>query len=95
MSSGPNTGRKPSLPEYQQAVGRVLRPGTRSLVMIDLTSVEARIVATTTSPVGPDLYRARAAELFGVSPEAVTPEQRRFAKNQMYAEIYSPKKKES
>lgn len=91
MSTGPNTGRKPSLPEYQQAVGRVLRPGTRSLVTIDLTSVEARIAATT-SPPGQDLYRARAAEIFGVSQDAVTPEQRRFAKIQMYAAIYSPKK---
>lgn len=92
MSSGSNTGRKPSQPEYQWGVGRARRAGTLSPVMIDLTSVEARIVAATTPPVGQDLYRARAAELFDVRPDEVTPEQRRFAKNQMYAEIYSPKK---
>lgn len=36
-----------------------------------------------------DPYRLRAATLFNVKPENVTNEQRQFAKQQMYVEIYS------
>lgn len=37
---------------------------------------------------GADLHRTKAAELFGISPTAVTAEQRRFAKSINHAQIY-------
>lgn len=39
---------------------------------------------------GRDLYKERAAELFNVAQADVTPEQRRYAKTVMHAELYSP-----
>lgn len=36
-----------------------------------------------------DLYKLRASQLFNVPVEKVTPEQRRYAKQQMCSELYS------
>ncbi len=60
---------------------------------VDFRELERRAIAANpghTAPYGnKDKYRERAAKIFGVAERDVTPEQRRVAKCQMYAELYT------
>ena len=53
-----------------------------SLIKLDLTDIEKRVLAHALDldPDTPDVYRAKAAQMFNVTLEGVTPDQRRAAK---------------
>lgn len=57
----------------------------QQVLVLDLAQLEQRLQGTL------DLHKTKAAKLFGVPPEAVTPEQRRYAKTINYAEWYTPR----
>src|SRR5207244_9575645 len=73
----------------------VAAPGKR-LLSADYSQIELRILAHITGDPtlqrtfqeGEDVHRRTAAEIFGVAPEAVTPEQRRVAKTVVCGSAY-------
>ena len=73
----------------------VAKPGCK-LISADYSQIELRIMAHISQDKGllqafkdgKDIHRATAAEVFGVAPEAVTPEQRRMAKVINFGLIY-------
>lgn len=64
----------------------------RSVINMDLSEIEQRVAARLIKDEGcpdpVDIHKNRAAELFDVHPDDVTPEQRRFAKSSNYLELY-------
>ena len=71
-------------------------PAGRKLVVADYSQIELRILADFTGDrgfveafrSGADLHRTTAAQVFGVSPEEVTKEQRDFAKRLNFGVVY-------
>lgn len=61
---------------------------TPSLPSLDLTAVEARVIAFM-GATGDDPYTLKAAELYGIPTADVTPEQRRIAKHENTRLAYS------
>lgn len=69
---------------------RTCWPVSTKWVTLEISELEVKHrVESLVPPTPADLYRKRASELFKVTEAAVTPEQRRFAKIQMFREIYS------
>jgi hypothetical protein len=58
------------------------------VVECDMAQIEARVLASMTGPQVGDLHKNRAAEIFRVKPEHVTPEMRRFAKLDTFRGLY-------
>ncbi len=96
-SSDPNLQNIP----VRTAEGRRIRaafiaPPGRVLVSADYSQIELRIMAHLSQDPGllsafasgQDVHRATAAEIFGVGPESVTPDQRRAAKTINFGLIY-------
>ncbi|GAB6067282.1 DNA polymerase I [Methylothermus subterraneus] len=96
-SSDPNLQNIPVRSEEGRRIRRafVAPPGFR-LVAADYSQIELRIMAhlsgdanlTRAFAAGADVHRATAAEIFGVAPEQVTPQQRRAAKMINFGLIY-------
>jgi hypothetical protein len=59
-----------------------------SLLLLKMEEVESRVFAS--KEVVRDVHLERAVEIFGVSPNQVTPDMRRFAKQNNYLRLYSP-----
>ncbi len=96
-SSGPNLQNIPIRTEEGRRIRRafIAPPGYR-LIAADYSQIELRIMAHLSGDerllaafaAGHDIHRATAAELWGIAPETVTPEQRRLAKTINFGLIY-------
>lgn len=91
--SSPNIQQIP----HDAAYRRCFRaPTGRKLIIADYSQVELRILADfsgdrgfiTAFQSGADLHRATAAQVFGIAPEDVTPQQRGFAKQLNFGIVY-------
>lgn len=60
------------------------------LVGADLTRLELLVLAHEANSAPTDLHRQRASKIFGVKPDDVTDEQRRFAKVINFGIVYTP-----
>ncbi len=96
-SSDPNLQNIPvRTPEGRRIREAFIAPPGRVLVSADYSQIELRIMAhlsgdpalRTAFHEGRDIHRATAAEIFGVTPEAVTAEQRRYIKAVNFGLIY-------
>jgi DNA polymerase-1 len=96
-SSDPNLQNIPiRTPEGRRIRRAFVAPPGRCLLAADYSQIELRIMAHLSGDValcdvlaqGGDVHRATAAEVFGVSPEAVSDDQRRSAKTINFGLIY-------
>ncbi|MBK9117620.1 MAG: DNA polymerase I [Betaproteobacteria bacterium] len=96
-SSDPNLQNIPvRTPEGRRIREAFVAPPGHLLVSADYSQVELRIMAHLSGDPalvrafheGQDIHRATAAEIFGVAPAAVTPEQRRYIKAVNFGLIY-------
>jgi DNA polymerase-1 len=96
-SSDPNLQNIPvRTPEGRRIRQAFVAPPGHRLVSADYTQIELRIMAHLSADdrllaafeAGEDVHRATAAEVFGVPPEAVSPDQRRAAKAINFGLIY-------
>ena len=96
-SSDPNLQNIPIRSEDGRRIrSAFIAPPGRVLVACDYSQIELRIMAHLSGDAGlraafaagADIHRATAAEVFGLAPEAVTPEQRRAAKAINFGLIY-------
>ncbi|MCX7628031.1 MAG: DNA polymerase I [Methylophilaceae bacterium] len=96
-SSDPNLQNIPvRTPEGRRIREAFIAPPGHVLVSADYSQIELRIMAHLSQDSGllrafaerRDIHRATAAEIFGVAPEAVSPEQRRYAKVINFGLIY-------
>ncbi len=89
-SSDPNLQNIPIRTDLGMTIRRAFVPGPRGWLLLsgDFSQIELRILAHITQDENlisiflrdEDLHRAAAAEIFGVDPHSVTPQQRSFAK---------------
>jgi DNA polymerase-1 len=96
-SSDPNLQNIPIRTDWGQRIRRAFRsdPGFR-LVSADYSQVELRVLAHVTGEPeliaafqrGEDIHRRTAAEVHGISPDAVTPDMRRIAKVVNFGVVY-------
>src|SRR6476620_1631512 len=92
--TNPNIQQVPHAVEYRRCF--MGHPATRSLVIADYSQIELRILAEFSGDEafinafrsGADLHKVTAAQLFGVSSEQVTKEQRDFAKRLNFGVVY-------
>ncbi|MCM3876684.1 MAG: DNA polymerase I [Thermoanaerobaculia bacterium] len=96
-SNAPNLQNIPVRTEAGRAIRRAfVAPPGRVLVAADYSQIELRLLAhlsgdealLETFRRGEDIHRATAAKIFGVSPSAVTPDQRRGAKTINFGVLY-------
>ena len=96
-SSDPNLQNIPiRTPEGRRIRRAFIAPPGRLIMSADYSQIELRIMAHLSGDAallaafnaGQDVHRATAAEVFGVPPEQVTPEQRRYAKVINFGLIY-------
>ena len=96
-SNAPNLQNIPVRTEAGRAIRRAfVAPPGRVLVAADYSQIELRLLAhlsgdkalQETFRRGEDIHRATAAKIFGISPEAVTPDQRRSAKTINFGVLY-------
>ncbi len=96
-SSDPNLQNIPiRTPEGRRIRRAFIAPSGCKLVAADYSQIELRIMAHLSGDVnllrafaaGEDIHRATAAEVFGVAPDQVTPDQRRRAKAINFGLIY-------
>lgn len=91
--NSPNIQQVPHGAEYRRCFRA---PEGRKLVIADFSQIELRILADFTGDEGfvnafnsnADLHRETAAQIFGVAPEAVTADQRSFAKRINFGVVY-------
>lgn len=91
--SNPNLQQIPNETEYRRCF---MAPPGRKLVIADYSQIELRILADISGDknfieafaAGADFHSATAAQVFGVSPEEVTPDQRSFAKRLNFGVVY-------
>jgi DNA polymerase-1 len=92
-STNPNVQQVPHSIEYRRCFRA---PEGKKLVICDYSQVELRILADFTGDPGfvdafnsgADLHRVTAAQIFNVAPDAVTKEQRDFAKRLNFGVVY-------
>src|SRR2546425_10634052 len=92
--TNPNIQQVPHAVEYRRCF--MGHPETRSLVIADYSQIELRILAEfsgdevfiNASRSGADLHKVTAAQVFGVSTDQVTKEQRDFAKRLNFGVVY-------
>ncbi|MDL2718354.1 MAG: DNA polymerase I [Acidobacteriota bacterium] len=96
-SNAPNLQNIPVRTEAGRAIRRAfVAPPGRVLVAADYSQIELRLLAhlsgdealLETFRRGEDIHRATAAKIFGLAPEAVTPDQRRGAKTINFGVLY-------
>ena len=96
-SNAPNLQNIPVRTEAGRAIRRAfVAPPGRVLVAADYSQIELRLLAhlsgdealIETFRRGEDIHRATAAKIFGLAPEAVTPDQRRGAKTINFGVLY-------
>jgi DNA polymerase I len=96
-SNDPNLQNIPiRTPEGRRVREAFIAPPGHHIVSADYSQIELRIMAhisgdpglTRAFAEGMDVHRATASEVFGMAPEAVTPEQRRYAKTINFGLIY-------
>ncbi len=96
-SSDPNLQNIPvRTPEGRRIRAAFIAPPDRVLISADYSQIELRIMAHLSQDAGllaafgagQDVHRATAAEIFGVIPEEVSPDQRRAAKTINFGLIY-------
>jgi len=96
-SNDPNLQNIPiRTPEGRRVREAFIAPAGHRIVSADYSQIELRIMAhisgdpglTRAFAEGMDVHRATASEVFGMAPEAVTPEQRRYAKTINFGLIY-------
>jgi DNA polymerase I len=91
--NNPNVQQVPHGEEYRRAFRA---PEGRKLIISDYSQIELRILADYTDDpgfvnafnAGADLHRSTAAQIFNVAPEAVTGDQRSFAKRINFGVVY-------
>jgi DNA polymerase-1 len=92
-ATDPNVQQIPASPEYRRCFRA---PEGRKLITADYSQIELRILADFTGDrgfveafnSGADLHRVTAAQVFGVPVEAVTKQQRDFAKRLNFGVVY-------
>jgi DNA polymerase I-like protein with 3'-5' exonuclease and polymerase domains len=92
--TNPNIQQVPHAVEYRRCF--MGHPDSRRLVISDYSQIELRILAEFSADEGfidafnsgADLHRVTAAQVFGVSPNQVTKEQRDFAKRLNFGVVY-------
>jgi DNA polymerase I-like protein with 3'-5' exonuclease and polymerase domains len=92
--TNPNIQQVPHAPEYRRCFTG--HPENRRLVIADYSQIELRILAEFSGDEafmnafksGADLHKVTAAQVFGVSPDQVTKEQRDFAKRLNFGVVY-------
>ncbi|MDQ3805940.1 MAG: DNA polymerase [Acidobacteriota bacterium] len=92
-ATDPNVQQIPASPEYRRCFRA---PEGRKLITADYSQIELRILADFTGDQGfveafnsgADLHRVTAAQVFGVPVEAVTKQQRDFAKRLNFGVVY-------
>jgi DNA polymerase I-like protein with 3'-5' exonuclease and polymerase domains len=92
--TNPNIQQVPHAVEYRRCF--MGHPDSRRLVIADYSQIELRILAEFSADEGfigafnsgADLHRVTAAQVFNVSPEQVTKEQRDFAKRLNFGVVY-------
>jgi DNA polymerase-1 len=96
-SSDPNLQNIPVRSEWGQRIRRAFHADTgQQLVSADYSQVELRVLAHVTGEPelidafsrGEDIHRRTAAEVYGVSPDQVTPDMRRIAKVVNFGVVY-------
>jgi DNA polymerase-1 len=96
-SNDPNLQNIPiRTPEGRRVREAFIAPPGHVIVSCDYSQIELRIMAHISGDPGllkafaegMDVHRATASEVFGIAPEAVTPEQRRYAKTINFGLIY-------
>jgi DNA polymerase I len=96
-SSDPNLQNIPVRTQWGQRIRRAFHADTgQRLVSADYSQVELRVLAHVTGEAelieafqrGEDIHRRTAAEVYGVEPEAVTPDMRRIAKVVNFGVVY-------
>ncbi len=96
-SSDPNLQNIPVRTQWGQRIRRAFHADKgQSLVSADYSQVELRVLAHVTGETelieafqrGEDIHRRTAAEVYGVEPEAVTPDMRRIAKVVNFGVVY-------
>jgi DNA polymerase-1 len=96
-SNDPNLQNIPiRTPEGRRVREAFVAPPGHVIVSCDYSQIELRIMAHISGDPGllkafaegMDVHRATASEVFGIAPEAVTPEQRRYAKTINFGLIY-------
>ncbi|MDO4640315.1 MAG: DNA polymerase I [Neisseria sp.] len=96
-SNNPNLQNIPIRTEEGRKVRRAFTaPAGSSIVSADYSQIELRIMAHLSGDKtlleafkhGEDVHRRTAAEVFGIAPESVSPEQRRYAKTINFGLIY-------
>jgi len=96
-SNDPNLQNIPiRTPEGRRVREAFIAPAGHRIVSADYSQIELRIMAhisgdpglTKAFAEGMDVHRATASEVFGIEPEAVTSEQRRYAKTINFGLIY-------
>ena len=91
--SNPNLQQIPHEAEYRRCF---VAPKGRKLVVADYSQIELRILADISKDKafidafrsGADFHAATAAQIFGISADAVTPDQRSFAKRLNFGVVY-------
>ncbi|MFN6962578.1 MAG: DNA polymerase [Pyrinomonadaceae bacterium] len=91
--SNPNLQQIPHEPEYRRCFRA---PEGKKLVIADYSQIELRILADFSGDrafidaflSGQDFHSMTAAQVFGVGPDAVTPDQRSFAKRLNFGVVY-------
>jgi DNA polymerase-1 len=92
--TNPNIQQVPHAPEYRRCF--MGHPSGRTLVIADYSQIELRILAEFSGDQafmdafrsGADLHKVTAAQVFGVSQDQVTKEQRDFAKRLNFGVVY-------
>jgi DNA polymerase-1 len=96
-SNDPNLQNIPiRTPEGRRVREAFIAPPGHRIISADYSQIELRIMAhisgdpglTRAFAEGMDVHRATASEVFGMAPDAVTPEQRRYAKTINFGLIY-------
>jgi len=97
-SSDPNLQNVPIRSEWGQRIRSAFVAGEKDCVLVsaDYSQIELRVLAHVTNDAdlvdafarGEDIHRRTAAEVYGVAPEAVTPDQRRIAKVVNFGVVY-------
>ncbi|MDT4968173.1 MAG: polymerase [Acidobacteriota bacterium] len=91
--NSPNVQQVPHAIEYRRCFRA---PAGRKLIICDYSQIELRILAEFSGDpafidafnAGADLHRVTAGQVFGISPESVTREQRDFAKRLNFGVVY-------